>query len=66
MIEIDPRNGKILQQIDLNKVENQYRMAHSQTQYNSRTIFLGRNGKYLVNQNHVQKAQKISRVNLQL
>lgn len=42
MIEIDPRNGKILQQIDLNKADNQYRMA---TQYPPRTIFLGRNGK---------------------
>ncbi|KAI7907214.1 uncharacterized protein BX663DRAFT_495206 [Cokeromyces recurvatus] len=42
MIEIDPRNGKILQQIDLNKVDDQYRMA-SQTQYPARTIFLGRN-----------------------
>lgn len=41
MIEIDPRNGKILQQIDLNKADNQYRMA---TQYPPRTIFLGRNG----------------------
>ncbi|KAI9356041.1 hypothetical protein BD770DRAFT_444299 [Pilaira anomala] len=40
MIEIDPRNGKILQQIDLNKADNQYRMA---TQYPPRTIFLGRN-----------------------
>ncbi|KAG2235734.1 hypothetical protein INT48_009149 [Thamnidium elegans] len=37
MIEIDPRNGKILQQIDLNKADNQYRMA---TQYPPRTIFL--------------------------
>jgi hypothetical protein len=46
MIEIDPRNGKILQQIDLNKADNQYRMAtHSQSQYQPRTIFLGRNGK---------------------
>lgn len=58
MIEIDPRNGKILQQIDLNKVENQYRMAHSQSQYNSRTIFLGRNGKdrIIINQNRFKKA----------
>lgn len=44
MIEIDPRNGRILQQIDLNKVDNQYRMA-TQSQYPARTIFLGRNGK---------------------
>ncbi|KAI8354037.1 hypothetical protein BD560DRAFT_438390 [Blakeslea trispora] len=43
MIEIDPSNGKILQQIDLNKVDNQYRMASSQSQYTTRTIFLGRN-----------------------
>ncbi|KAI9469862.1 MAG: hypothetical protein EXX96DRAFT_587700 [Benjaminiella poitrasii] len=42
MIEIDPRNGKILQQIDLNKVDDQYRMA-TQTKYPARTIFLGRN-----------------------
>jgi hypothetical protein len=44
MIEIDPRNGKILQQIDLNKVENPYPLGHSQS-YNARTIFLGRNGR---------------------
>ncbi|KAI8333189.1 hypothetical protein EDC96DRAFT_526122 [Choanephora cucurbitarum] len=43
MIEIDPSNGKILQQIDLNKVDNQYRMASSQSRYAARTIFLGRN-----------------------
>ncbi|CEP17643.1 hypothetical protein [Parasitella parasitica] len=42
MIEIDPRNGRILQQIDLNKVDNHYRMA-AQSQYPARTIFLGRN-----------------------
>lgn len=43
MIEIDPRNGKILQQFDINKADVEYCMG-SQAKYPSRTIFLGRNG----------------------
>lgn len=42
MVEIDPKNGKILQQFDINKVDDFCMGAPSK--YSSRTIFLGRNG----------------------
>ena len=40
MIEIDPRSGKILQQIDM----DHYLMS-THSKYPPRTLFLGRNGK---------------------
>lgn len=43
MIEIDPRNGKVLQQIDLNKLDDQCRMT-GKSKYPQKTLFLGRNG----------------------
>ncbi|KAI8969235.1 hypothetical protein BDF20DRAFT_152288 [Mycotypha africana] len=45
MIEIDPRNGKILQQIDLNKVEDssKYPLSRQHQFQTSKTILLGRN-----------------------
>jgi hypothetical protein len=46
MIEIDPRNGKILQQVDINKVNDEYCLG-VQNKYGGRTIFLGRNGNKL-------------------
>ncbi|KAI8075463.1 uncharacterized protein B0P05DRAFT_588497 [Gilbertella persicaria] len=61
MIEIDPRNGKILQQIDLNKVDNQYRMATTQSQYSARTIFLGRNEyKVTIYDDHYKKLWNVT------
>ncbi|KAL9544456.1 hypothetical protein MBANPS3_007611 [Mucor bainieri] len=60
MIEIDPRNGRILQQIDLNKVDNQYRMA-TQSQYPARTIFLGRNEyKVAIYDDHYKKLWNVT------
>lgn len=44
MIEIDPRNGRILQQVDINKVDEEEYLIATKSQYPARTILLGRNG----------------------